>query len=608
MKYRTDIDGLRALAVVSVILFHLGLLPNGYLGVDVFFVISGYLITSIVYHQSEKGKFSIIHFYERRIRRIIPLLLFITGVALVLGLIYMLPDDLENLSQAVVASNFSANNILMYITSSDYWAVKNEYKPLMHTWSLGIEEQFYMLYPFLFFLFKGEKIRYVKGILIVLTLLSMVAFLLQSNVAASFYFIQYRFFELSIGGLGAILFTNTTIKRYGQGRVLLYTLLALTTLIMYAPILESNTSKVLLTTMLTVGVLITGKQYFDQDRVYQAIMANPVVRFIGNISFSLYMWHQLVFAFARTAFIEEITTGWAVALSLLTLVLSVATYYGIENPFRKPQVMKTRTVLLAVGTAFVVTTGAAFYIYTIGGIVKDYPELNLYRAELGDRRNFFSGSSNIHIEYNEKVKRLDRGFSDTGKTKVLVIGNSFGRDVANVLLESALADKLEVRYFELSRVMTDDSLRIRFEEADRVILGAQGTFGKDFLESLGQAHNFTADRSKVWVFGTKDFGFSNGIHYNNITDETNFVTYRTKMKAHGPRRNRELQEEWGDRYIDILAKLANDEGEILVFTPEGKFMSQDTEHLTKSGAEYIARLFEPELTEILGTDPETNPQ
>ena len=559
MKYRTDIDGLRALAVISVILFHLGFLPNGYLGVDVFFVISGYLITSIVYHQSEKGKFSIVHFYERRIRRIIPLLLFITGIALVLGLLYMLPDDLENLSQGVVASNVSLNNILMYITSSDYWAVKNEYKPLMHTWSLGIEEQFYLLYPFLFFFFNRERIKYVKGILIGLTLVSIVAFLLQTNVAASFYFIQYRFFELSIGGLGAILFTNTTIKNYQQGRILLYVLLALTAVIMYAPVFESNTTKVLMTTLLTVGVLITGKQYFDQDPLYQAVMANPVVRFIGNISFSLYMWHQLVFAFARYAFVEEITPGWAVTLSLITLVLSVATYYGIENPFRKPQVMKTRTVLLIVGTAFMITTGSAFYIYTIGGVVKDYPELNLYRTDLGDQRNFFSGSSNIHIAYNEKVRKLDRGFSPTNKTKVLVIGNSFGRDIANVLMESAFADDIEVRYFEQSRVMTDDSLRVRFEEADRVILGAQGAYGKTFLQDLGAAHGFTADPAKVWVFGTKDFGFSNGIHYNRMNEQTDYSSYRTVMKAHALERNRELQEEWKDRYIDLIAKLADDQ-------------------------------------------------
>jgi len=111
--YRTDIDGLRAIAVISVILFHLGYLSNGYLGVDIFFVISGYLITGLVYNEVEENKFSVLKFYERRIRRIIPLVLLTTLIAFILGLIFMLPDDLENLCQSVFASNFSANNILM---------------------------------------------------------------------------------------------------------------------------------------------------------------------------------------------------------------------------------------------------------------------------------------------------------------------------------------------------------------------------------------------------------------------------------------------------------------------------------------------------------------
>ncbi|MGV4462924.1 acyltransferase family protein [Ornithobacterium rhinotracheale] len=138
MKYRIDIDGLRALAVISVIAFHFGFLPNGYLGVDIFFVISGFLITSIAYNEVQNDKFSVAKFYERRIRRIIPLLLVVTTISLFLGMLLMLPGDLENLAQAAVASNLSANNILMMITSSDYWNVTNEYKPLMHTWSLGI--------------------------------------------------------------------------------------------------------------------------------------------------------------------------------------------------------------------------------------------------------------------------------------------------------------------------------------------------------------------------------------------------------------------------------------------------------------------------------------
>lgn len=146
-KYRHDIDGLRAIAVLAVIFFHFGVLPAGYLGVDVFFVISGFLITGIVVNQIDAGKFTILGFYLRRTRRIIPLSLFVGMVALFVGMLCMLPDDLENLSQSVIATNLFGNNVLQAVTTKNYWDVVNEFKPLMHTWSLGVEEQYYLFYP-----------------------------------------------------------------------------------------------------------------------------------------------------------------------------------------------------------------------------------------------------------------------------------------------------------------------------------------------------------------------------------------------------------------------------------------------------------------------------
>lgn len=157
MTYRAEIDGLRAIAVISVIIFHLNFLPNGYLGVDVFFVISGFLITNIIYKEQSQNNFSIINFYKRRVRRIIPLTMFISLVALLMGIIFMLPEDIISLSKSVIATNLFSNNILLYITSSDYWDVSINYKPLMHTWSLGIEEQFYLFYPLVFVLFRNRK-------------------------------------------------------------------------------------------------------------------------------------------------------------------------------------------------------------------------------------------------------------------------------------------------------------------------------------------------------------------------------------------------------------------------------------------------------------------
>ena len=285
MKYRNDIDGLRAIAVIAVILFHLGFLPNGYLGVDIFFVISGFLITSIVYYEAKNNKFSTLKFYERRIRRIIPLLLVTTSFAFFLGLFLMLPDDLENLSQSVVASNLSVNNILMLITSSDYWAVRNEYKPLMHTWSLGIEEQFYLLYPLLFFVLRGKRLKYVFPTLIIFSLLSLIFFILPGNVASKFFLLQYRFFELSFGGISAIYFFK--VKQIRKESIyLLYASTALLLLILVIP-WGTNLFKVLVVAILTTVIISVGKYFYEDDKFITTVFRNNVFVFIGKISFSL---------------------------------------------------------------------------------------------------------------------------------------------------------------------------------------------------------------------------------------------------------------------------------------------------------------------------------
>lgn len=596
--YRTDIDGLRAIAVISVILFHLGYLSNGYLGVDIFFVISAYLITGIVYNEVEENKFSVLKFYERRIRRIIPLVLFTTLIAFVLGLIFMLPDDLENLSQSVFASNFSTNNILMKITSADYWAVKNDYKPLMHTWSLGIEEQFYLLYPVIFFFLKGNKKKLILPLLIILTILSLMAFFKSTNISSKFYFLQYRFFELSIGGICAIyfskknLFINTSKSQY-----ILYFLLSVLVFLLFFNSINSNDIKVLTTTILTAGVLVLGGLHFENNSLYRILISNKVFTGIGKISFSLYMWHQIVFAFSRYFLVEEITLNYAIALSIIVIVLSMITYFAVENPFRNRTTIKTKPLLIIVSISFLLITGASLYVYVVGGNIKDVPELGITKSNLPSQLNFFSSQSNINIQYNEDIRALDKPFSDNNqgigmksdKVKVLVLGNSFGRDVANVLMESSFKDTIEVRYSDLAS-KSDDELKSRINNADFIFFGSN-------YPSKELIAEYNIDMNKVWIVGTKDFGNSNGIHYNRKIE--NYSNYRTEMKTGVLAENLNFKKEWGERYIDLIDLVADSEGKVLVFSPDGKFLSQDTVHFTKFGAMFFARLLNSKFREIM---------
>lgn len=596
--YRTDIDGLRAIAVISVILFHLGYIHNGYLGVDIFFVISGYLITNIIYNDED---FSIFNFYERRIRRIIPLVLFTGFVAFIFGIIFMLPDDLENLCQSIIATNFSGNNILMYITSNDYWAIKNDYKPLMHTWSLGIEEQFYLLYPIIFYVLKNNRKKLVFPVLILLTIISLFFFCFSDSASSKFYFIQFRFFELSIGGIYAIYFgvkknrISFTYRKY-----VLYFFLTLLIILLWFNIRVSHDNKVLLTIFLTSGILVLGDIHFKNNLLYKFITSNKIISSIGKISFSLYMWHQIVFAFFRYTFSETFTSIQTTLMLTLILILSIFSYYLIENPFRNRSFIKTKPLLITVSLSFIVVTSLSLYVYVIGGVIKDIPELGIKKSEYSKKLNFFDGANNIHNQYNVKIYNLDTSFSKVEKIKVLVVGNSFARDFSNVLLESSFINDIEIRYTDINNKKSDSEIIKRINNADYIFVAKDNYFSKDNLNKLED--DFKIDMKKVWIVGTKNFGNSNGIHYNNLGKIESFDTYYSPVRKSVLETNQKFKNEWGERYIDLLEFVINKDGKVLIFTPNGKFISQDTRHFTKFGALFFANLLDPKLRSLLKLD------
>ncbi|MEG2078290.1 acyltransferase [Chryseobacterium sp.] len=569
--HRKDIDGLRAIAVLAVIIFHVGFLPMGYLGVDVFFVISGYLITKIIYKETLSGNFSIINFYLRRIRRIIPLVLFVVIITLIIGLLVMLPDDLENLSQSIIATNFMANNILLLITTGNYWDSVNDFKPLMHTWSLGIEEQFYFIVPLLFLLLGKKRISWAIWILTIFSVVSLIMFVLPSIPSASkFYLIQYRFFELAVGSLFGILFLDKLISFPFRWLLLLLLILLITVDLN----LDPNIALILV--VFISGILLIS----NVSSIEKLLLENRYAQFIGKISFSLYMWHQIVLAFGRYFVYPSITSPLPIIVVLsLTFILSVLTYYFIETPFRDKKRIGNKTLLSIVLISTIITSGVSFYIYSIKGIINDVPELNMYKSEV------YQG--NAHIKYNEEIYKLDQDFKSVGKTKILVIGDSFARDWANILLESKNKNNIEISYiFDLNEAKNSNN---RIKQADVIYFSEL-----DYQMFLKICSKYNINKNKVWNVGTKNFGTNNGIYYNNKGDE-NYCMQKTKMADGFLEKNSELKRQWKDRYIDLIGLLIDSNNKLPVFTKECKFISQDCRHLTKPGAIYIANLLENDL-------------
>ncbi|MBK8805096.1 MAG: acyltransferase [Bacteroidales bacterium] len=574
-KYRADIDGLRAIAIITVIIFHYGFLPNGYLGVDIFFVISGFLITKIIFSESEKSKFSLKTFYIRRTRRIIPLVTFFSLLTLVVGIFTMLPDDLENLSQSIVATTFFSNNILQLITTGNYYDVVNEFKPLMHTWSLGIEEQFYMVYPLLFLLLKKDKTKYILPVLIAISILSVILFLKSENAAQKFYLLQYRFFELSIGGIGAIIFRRQLL----QIKFSFVFVIILLILLIFPINFISSSILLLIVVLFTLLLLIS-----DNNAPISAFMLkNTLFVLVGKISFSLYMWHQVVLAFGRYIFIQEMTIINIIVLSLSILILSIITYLFIETPFRNKDFISVKKLVILLIIISFLNIGASFYIYQKAGVLKDIPELDISKK---------SAKRNMHAQYNADIYNFNKDFTDSQNIKVLCIGNSYARDWVNVLLESKYKNFIDLSYIYSIK---EESTKQRIEKADIVFVTNISKNGIDSLQP---------DYSKIWCVGTKNFGVSNGIFYNNFSDD--FCFQKTRMENRYYKINDSIKFIWKDKYIDIVDKISDSLGKVPVFTPDCKFISQDCRHLTEAGAKYFATLFDHELEKILSISQESN--
>lgn len=570
--YRNDIDGVRSIAVLSVIFFHLGFLSNGYLGVDVFFVISGFLITKIVYSETIEDNFSIKNFYLRRIRRIIPLVLFCSLISLIVGLFVMLPDDLENLSQSIVATNFFANNILLLITTGDYWDLVNDFKPLMHTWSLGVEEQFYIFFPLIFMIFSKKKTKYILPVLVFLSIISFCMYLFFGSTAEKFYLLQYRFFELAIGGIFSILLGNKLYKT----KLKFVLILSLLLLLLFNFQIDIKLRMVLVT-FLTLSLLITKNSEF----VSKYILENRLMVYIGKISFSLYMWHQIILAYARYFLFEKINFYQSFLLFFIIVIISIISFNIIEQPFRNKNLISNKKLIVITGTMFFVTTTMSFIIYFNAGIIKDVPELSIVSKNINMQSSLFNyKKENIHIAYNSRIYDLDKPFKNKINKKILVIGNSFARDWVNVLLETQLVSKDQISYTPEIQKCID--IKQRLKEADLIFFSEL-----HYIDFIKICNVYDVNKQKVFNVGTKNFGSNNGFFYNKKHNES-YCIQRTELDKGFIEKNDSLKLEWKDKFIDIIGVNIDKNNKVPVFTENCKFISQDCRHLTKDGALYYS--------------------
>jgi peptidoglycan/LPS O-acetylase OafA/YrhL len=359
MKYRREIDGLRAVAVLPVIFFHAGfsVFSGGYIGVDVFFVISGYLITSILISELEQGKFSIARFYERRARRILPALFFVMLACLPFSWLFMNSIQMKDFAQSLVAVVFFGSNILFWLESG-YFSADAELKPLLHTWSLAVEEQYYLLFPIFLLLAWRFGLNKVFWSVVVIAAISLLLseWGWRNKPTANFYLAPTRAWELLAGSLCAFLTVGRTLK---SNNVLSTVGLAAIVFAIFG--FDENTPfpgvYALVPVFGTALIILFGKQ----GTWVAKLLSMPPFVGIGLISYSAYLWHQPLFAFARLRSVTEPSHVLMAVLAVAALLLAWGTWRWVEQPFRhRGALIKSLRLVFAlslVGALFFLSLG-----------------------------------------------------------------------------------------------------------------------------------------------------------------------------------------------------------------------------------------------------------
>lgn len=346
--YRPEIDGLRALAVVPVMMFHGGVtgFGGGYAGVDVFFVISGYLITSILLAERAEGRFSIIGFYERRARRILPALFLVMLCTIAFAWMWMPDRQLKEYGDSLVATSLFMSNLLFWLESG-YFAAAAEEKPLLHTWSLAIEEQFYLFFPLLLALVW----RFRKDWLLPVTLLCAAASLAFALYPSSFeqqtlfYLIPARAWELLAGAALAMMLGKSAMRdRLTPSQNGLLALLGLGLIVLSMAVIDRTTPFPGPFTILPVLGTVLIITFADNSNWVGRVLSSPIFVGIGLVSYSAYLWHQPLFAFARLRSLERPSELLMVGLSLVALALAYLSWRFVERPFRDRRWLSQRQI------------------------------------------------------------------------------------------------------------------------------------------------------------------------------------------------------------------------------------------------------------------------
>lgn len=634
--YRPDIDGLRAISVLMVLAYHTQstLLPGGFVGVDIFFVVSGFVITSMIVREQASGTFSLVGFYERRVRRLFPAMaVMLTGVAAV-SAIYVLPRVLEKAAGSLSAQVLLLSNMYFWRYLGNYFEVAPEQQPLLHTWSLSVEEQFYLFFPFLMLLLARSRTGSRVAVLLVIGAVSLSASILAVGVAPTlgFYAMPTRVWELVLGALTALLAHRIPA---GPAMRLLAGLAGLCA-IGYAAMWFNGSTPFpgwhalvpAIGAVLVIGAGTTrggsGAGRFESV-VGTTLSWRPLV-FVGLVSYSLYLWHWPIFVLARHHILQRPLSGGEEVLAwVLSFALAILSWRFVERPFRGAGALLSRRGLFAVaGAVSLVLLGAGVAVERSGGWPQRFPGLSGFAVvaaprpadwpDAVDGRCFLEDPGN----WDAETCRLTR----EGGVPALLWGDSYAMHFADGIRRAAGQLPLTIYQYtspscpavfdfrSFRRPVCDEiadrlpaiverlGVRVVVMSANWFIYVHRGLMGPDLIgETVArlQAMGVTV----VLVGQSPLFPFAYPDEYRYGQDPAGNRDVLSTTSVVEPAFHASIQAQAGSAmFFDPVPVLC--EGTDCDYFRDGRYLLADTGHLTDTGSELVMRALFAELgAEIL---------
>lgn len=447
MYYRKDIDGLRGISVILVLLFHLNILDGGYLGVDIFFVISGFLITGLVFKEIDENKFSLLKFYERRIRRICPMLFVVCFLTFPLAYIFMYPDQLIEYGESLIGASLNISNIIFYLQSG-YFEENANFKPLLHLWSISIEEQFYIFFPLVILFFikflNKQQISILFCLLFIFFL--FLTIITERNTNSAIYFkSELRFFEILIGVLGFLyrekilfLFDKNNLKAYKNYFPYFGFVLICLSIIKINITSSTYSHPGLFTLMPTIGTAFILIFINNESILSQSLKFKPLV-FTGLISYSIYLIHYPIisyvnlYLFKDTLVVQDLTILKKFLIFIVTFIMAFLSWKFIEKPWRNLNFLNQKKIFIIYFGIIILVTSTGFFIKINNGFIERFD------SEENKLAIKFHMAEKDITSFNDICRNQDK----KNKTKLCILGD-LNSDDKIMLIGDSQKETLEV--------------------------------------------------------------------------------------------------------------------------------------------------------------------